>query len=77
MSDIHQKPVPVVCRSLRTKEAFVETNEGDAPWQAGLSTTAVYWCLRTMETAGPDGCEARPSCCGAARVCYRPTDQEA
>ena len=62
--------IPVVCRFLRTKHSF-GTFEGDlAPWQAGLSTTACYWCLRTMETAGPDDGLAHPHRCGEGRCCF-------
>src|SRR5437868_1958520 len=50
-----QPVVPVVCRLLRTKTAFGSfADTGAAPWQAGESTTAVFWCLATMQTAGPD-----------------------
>lgn len=46
--------VPVVCEFLRTKTAFGTFAGSLYSWQTGNSTTAVYWCLRTMETAGPD-----------------------
>ena len=62
--------VPVVCRCLRTKTSF-GTLDGDvAPWQAGLSTTAVYWCLRTMESWGPDQSFAHAHRCRAGRSCF-------
>ena len=66
----HEEPVPVVCRLLRTKTAFGSFVGGANPWQAGASTTAVYWCLRTMETAGPDDGYAHPHTCRAGRICY-------
>lgn len=64
---------PVVCRRLRTKTAFgslVGDRSEPAPWQTGVSTTAVYWCLATMTGAGPDDCFAHPHECGASRGCF-------
>lgn len=64
--------VPQVCRMLRTKTAFgaysLETDP--IPWQAGESTTAVFWCLRTMATAGPDDDLAHPARCLTGRTCF-------
>jgi hypothetical protein len=65
-----------VCSLLRTKTAFgsymLETDaDGDVPWQERDSTTAVFWCLCTMETAGPDDVFAHPTACRAGRACYR------
>jgi hypothetical protein len=65
-----QAAPPVVCRLLRTKHSFGSFSGGLAPWQAGLSTTAVYWCLGTMETAGPDDGFAHPHRCVAGRACF-------
>jgi hypothetical protein len=65
--------VPTVCRMLRTKTAFgTHFVEGEAEaWQTGESTTAVYWCLCTMDPTGPDDDFAHPSQCRSARSCYR------
>jgi hypothetical protein len=65
--------VSPVCRMLRTKTAFGSyCCDGDgAPWHENGSTTAVYWCLCTMETAGPDDVFAHPQSCRAGRTCYR------
>jgi hypothetical protein len=61
---------PPVCRLLRTKTAF-GTFRGNAwAWQSGRSTTAVYWCLRTMETAGPDDGYTHPHTCREGRGCF-------
>ena len=62
--------VPVVCRFLRTKVAFGTLMGGHLPWQMGASSTAVYWCLKTMETAGPDDGYAHPHACCAGRECF-------
>jgi hypothetical protein len=65
--------MPTVCRMLRTKNAF--TNFGDdtdvAPWQLGESPTAAYWCLKTMQHAGPDDGLAHPHECLAGRGCFQ------
>lgn len=61
---------PVVCRLLRTKHAFGTFVGNLYSWQAGASTTAVYWCLGTMETAGPDEGYAHPHQCRAGRACF-------
>lgn len=62
-----------VCRKLRTKFAFLPLVTADNEpvfWQTGDSSTAVYWCLRTMECAGPDGGLAHASTCRSDRDCY-------
>ena len=61
-----------VCRMLRTKTAFGFLGEGAGDWRDAESTTAVYWCLGTMETAGPDDVLCHPGTCRAGRACYRP-----
>jgi hypothetical protein len=67
---------PVVCRKLRTKVAFGSPHPGLRDWRHGDSTTAVYWCLATMETAGPDDGYAHAHGCRAGRSCYVPPDGE-
>ncbi|HEY0320784.1 MAG TPA: hypothetical protein VGC66_07525 [Pyrinomonadaceae bacterium] len=61
---------PNVCQMLRTKTAFGTFVGNLWSWQSGNSTTAVYWCLRTMETAGPDDGYAHPHTCCQGRECY-------
>ena len=65
--------LPVLCTMLRTKTAFgsYSIDNDDTPWQTGESTTAAYWCLKTMEACGPDEDFAHPSACVAGRSCYR------
>jgi hypothetical protein len=69
---------PRVCRKLRTKVAFGSPHPGIHDWRHGDSTTAVYWCLMTMETAGPDEYYAHPHSCQAGRTCFvaPPGDEE-
>lgn len=67
--------LPLVCDMLRTKNAF-GNHVGYRPWQTGESSTAVYWCLHTMGTVGPDDQLVHPhSCCGE-RGCYQREDTE-
>ena len=64
-----------VCRKLRTKLAFLPLRTADNEalyWQKGDGSTSVYWCLRTMECAGPDGGLAHASLCGHDRLCCEP-----
>lgn len=64
-----------VCRKLRTKMAHLSVRNADNEpiyWQKGDAGTAVYWCLRTMECAGPDGGLAHASECGKERLCFEP-----
>ena len=65
------QPVSPVCRMLRTKTAFGSYGEVGDDWRDGESTTAVYWCLGTMETAGPDDMYCDPHKCRADRACYQ------
>jgi hypothetical protein len=78
MEDDDSQPAAVaapVCRLLRTKNAF-GTNVGyQNSWQSGDSSTAVYWCLKTMEICGPDESYAHPHSCCAGRACFR-SDEE-
>lgn len=65
---------PRVCRLLRTKTAFGTFRGNLWAWQSGRSTTAVYWCLRTMETAGPDDGYTHPHVCREGRGCFEPSE---
>jgi hypothetical protein len=61
------------CRHLRTKMMFVTTD-----WEVRAadypSTTASYWCLKTMSAAGPDGGLAALGECRAGRGCFEPEE---
>jgi hypothetical protein len=75
---------PKVCCLLRTKTAFgsymLETDDADdgaggpPSWQDGNSTTAVFWCLKTMDTCGPDDAFAHAKSCRPGRECFRSDD---
>ena len=70
-----ENPAPAAprtcCRLLRTKTAYGTYTSTGEDWQTGDSTTAVYWCLATMGTEGPDDQLAHPHECHAARTCFR------
>ena len=59
-----------VCRLLRTKTAF-GTTDGGHDWRSGESSTAAYWCLSTMQSAGPDDLLAHPHACRDGRGCFQ------
>jgi hypothetical protein len=77
---------PSVCSLLRTKTAFgsymIEADDDDAAdgvapsWQDGNSTTAVFWCLKTMDTCGPDDDIAHAKACRPGRACFRSDDDD-
>jgi hypothetical protein len=60
----------LLCRCLRTKAAFGSV-VGEEAWQLGDSSTAVYWCLATMEPVGPDEAPVDVHACRAGRRCFR------
>ncbi len=59
-----------LCRCLRTKAAFGSV-VGEEDWQLGHSSTAVYWCLATMEHVGPDEGPVDVHACREGRRCFR------
>lgn len=63
---------PELCRKLRTKLMYMPLvgDSGAALAAHGESSTDVYWCLETMECAGPDGGLAHAELCGKDRDCY-------
>ena len=67
--------VPVVCRKLRTKTAFGTLEGLTRDWREGASSTAVFWCLRTMETWGVDDRPAHASACRRGRTCFAAPDE--
>ena len=57
------------CRHLRTKmmSVVVEWDEHAAQYP---STSASYWCLRTMGPVGPDDGPAALDDCRSGRACF-------
>lgn len=73
------REVPCVCQMLRTKNAFANYGDDGAnsdAWQFGESDTAVYWCLKTMQHAGPDDHFVHPHVCLAGRSCFRSPEED-
>ena len=68
--------VPTVCRKLRTKTAFGALEGLARDWREGASSTAVFWCLRTMETWGLDERPAHASDCREGRRCFEAPDDD-
>jgi hypothetical protein len=66
---VAEAELPQVCDALRTKNAF-GNHVGYRPWQKGESSTAVYWCLQTMSTIGPDEQFVHPHKCCCGRSCF-------
>jgi hypothetical protein len=66
-----QSSADTMCRMLRTKTAFGTFDGAPHEWHTGDSTTAVYWCLATMQSAGPDNDFAHPHTCGNGRGCFQ------
>jgi len=75
---------PKICCLLRTKNAFgsymFDGGDGDEDaypaWQDGESTTAVFWCLKTMDNFGPDDDFAHAKSCRPGRACFRSDDDD-
>ncbi|HEX8951692.1 MAG TPA: hypothetical protein VF945_07590 [Polyangia bacterium] len=68
-------PLPQVCRLLRTKTSYGVGDRG-AEWKRGESTTAVYWCLATMEAFGADDGYCHPHQCVRGRACFEPCPED-
>jgi hypothetical protein len=67
--DNRAEPDPFLCRHLRTKTWLAPDAFGDGdPRQS--SSTAQYWCLRTMRPDGPDGGFVLPEECTDGRICF-------
>jgi hypothetical protein len=61
--------VTVVCRSIRSKGAGVVYGER-VQFDSGYYSSAVFWCLATAETVGPDDGLVHPHACTAGRSCF-------
>jgi len=65
--------LPGLCRHLRSKRYYYGTVD-QALESAELSTTAQYWCLRTMRVVGPDQGAVSVASCRGGRSCCDPAD---
>lgn len=61
--------LPGLCRHLRSKKYYYGPPEETL--EAGdLSTTAQFWCLRTMRVVGPDQRPVAARVCRPGRSCF-------
>ena len=68
MSDHHD-----ICRHLRTKRYYYGAPD-EVLETADQSTTAQFWCLRTMRSIGPDEATVSASSCRRGRACCETTE---
>lgn len=61
---------PRVCRHLRGKVPFSTPEELVQSWELGAASNASYWCLATLEAAGPDDGVAHAQDCRSGRACF-------
>ena len=59
------------CACLRTKGMYLPPNPKADGITPGGSSTAVYWCLKTMKMTGPDDGPVSSEVCGSGRTCYK------
>ncbi len=62
-----------LCRHLRTKRYYYAAPD-DSLETAEQSTTAQYWCLRTMRPIGPDERSVSVAACRSGRSCCETTE---
>jgi hypothetical protein len=58
-----------LCRHLRTKTHYVPDSYEERDVSRS-SSTAIFWCLKTMRSDGPDGALALPEDCVEGRGCW-------
>jgi hypothetical protein len=62
----------VPCRYLRSKGMYVYTDGISGESHDDYDNT-IYWCLKTMNSFGPDDdLVGREDCCNPARSCHEP-----
>jgi hypothetical protein len=64
-----REPDPLLCRHLRTKTWYVPDSYAERDVSRS-SSTAQYWCLKTMRSDGPDGALALAEDCVGGRGCF-------
>lgn len=69
IKDGSREPDPLLCRHLRAKAWYVPDPHAERDVSRS-SSTAQYWCLKTMRPDGPDGALALPEDCTDERVCF-------
>jgi len=71
IQDGRREPDPLLCRHLRTKTWYVPDSYAERDVTRS-SSTAQYWCLKTMRSDGPDGALALAEDCVEGRGCFEP-----
>jgi len=61
--------VDAPCAKLRTKGMFIP-QFAPVPALSEASSTAVFWCVKTMKVTGPDSGAVAPDRCLPSRRCY-------
>jgi len=62
---------PTTCLDLRAKRSYGDVvSSVEPPWESGLLASDCYWCLKTLESWGPDGQPALPDRCSQDRSCH-------
>jgi hypothetical protein len=69
IEDGTRRPDPLLCRYLRTKTWYVPDSYAERDVSRS-SSTAQYWCLKTMRSDGPDGALALAEDCVEGRGCF-------
>ena len=69
IQDGRREPDPLLCRYLRTKTWYVPDSYSERDVSRS-SSTAQYWCLKTMRSDGPDGALALAEDCVEGRGCF-------
>jgi len=64
--------LPGLCRHLRSKRYYYGSTE-ETLESGDLSTTAQFWCLRTMRVVGPDQGLVAARTCRPGRSCCEPS----
>jgi len=65
--------LPRRCAHLATKSDYYRDPREPAPWDAGSGSTAIYWCVLTSKSIGPDGAPCDVAACAAGRGCHVPS----
>ena len=58
------------CVHLKTKKSHIPDISKPDKWRTNESTTGSYWCIKSMQTLGPDGGLVSPENCQSIRDCF-------
>ena len=61
-----EKKLPL-CGAIRSKGIYMYTEETPPPVE---TDTAIWWCVHTHSSVGPDGDLVHRSCCDGSRSCF-------